>query len=377
MQPMLWSLCAQLGTIGLSPMAQLTTDQAMQVAIAHHHAGQLAEAEVIYREILKQEPTRPDALHMLGALACQAGHPAAAIDLISRSIELEPGRAEAHNNLGVALNALGRNHEALVACGRAIALQPDYARAHYTQGNIFWQLGRLDLAVAALARATELDPKLAEAHNNRAGALKDQGRIDEALVALERALEVKPDFAWAASHRLFLLHYHPDFDAAAILEQSRGWARMFSEPLAALIRPHDNDRSPARRLRIGFLSTSFHESVQGQLIQPLFRHHDGRQYEFIGYSDTRKPDSVTGKLKALVDRWHETSHRSDPDLAAQIRADRIDILVDLTLHTARSRLLLFARKPAPIQVTALEMNTTTGVGRDGLSPDRSLSRSTR
>jgi predicted O-linked N-acetylglucosamine transferase (SPINDLY family) len=157
------------------------------------------------------------------------------------------------------------------------------------------------------------------------------------------------------------MHYHPGYDARAILEQHRSWARQFADPLAAAVRAHDNDRSPGRRLKVGFVSASFCDCAQGQLIQPLFREHDRNEYEFIAYSDSRKADGVTASIRATLDGWRDTARLADAELAELIRADRIDILVDLTLHTANSRLLVFARKPAPVQVTMLEMITTTGL----------------
>ena len=157
------------------------------------------------------------------------------------------------------------------------------------------------------------------------------------------------------------MNYHPGYDAPAILAEHRRWARQFAEPLAAEIRPHTNDRSPGRRLSVGFVSPDLHDHPVGRLLLPLFAHHERRQAELVGYSDVRVADGVTGQLKALADRWHETTGLSDPHLADRIRSDRIDILVDLALHTANNRMLVFARKPAPVQVTMIGMPATTGL----------------
>ena len=157
------------------------------------------------------------------------------------------------------------------------------------------------------------------------------------------------------------MHYHPDYDAQALLAEHRDWARRYAEPLAAEIRPHDNDRAPARKLRVGFVSPDFRDHPVGQLLLPLFSHHDRRQTEIVCYCDVRAADAVTTKLKALADGWHDVVGLSDPQVADRIRGDRIDILVDLALHTADNRLLVFARKPAPVQVTMLGMPSTTGL----------------
>ena len=128
-----------------------------------------------------------------------------------------------------------------------------------------------EAAIAALGRAIELRPDLAEAHANLGQALKDVGRLDEALVALRRAVAMRPDLARAASSLVYALHFHPDYDAQAILAEHQAWARAHARPLAAEIRPHENDRTPERRLRVGFLSPDFRDHAVGRALCPPVR----------------------------------------------------------------------------------------------------------
>jgi predicted O-linked N-acetylglucosamine transferase (SPINDLY family) len=478
-------------------MTRITIDQAMQIAIGHHQAGRLAEAEPIYRQVLGQVPDHPDALHLLGAVACQTGHLAAAIELIGRAIainsdvaeyhgtlgeayrrsgqqsaaiagfrralELKPDLALAHGNLGIALQAEGRldeaiaalcrsveiepndavvesnlglalleagrieeavaAHERAVALGpansaslrnlgvalhsagrsgaaiaayqRALVLAPDDANTCNNLGMTLLETGRIDEAIAALSRAVALSPSLAQSQNNLGNALRDSGRLDEARSALERAIALKPGLADAynnlgnvlkdqgrihealdafrkaaalspqdaktASNLLFSLHADPDIDAQALLAEHRRWALRFAAPLAAQIQPHPNDRTPDRRLRIGYVSPDFRAHAVGHLLLALLAHHDHDRFEIVAYAEVRTHDSVTRQLQALTDRWRDTTGLGDPQLADQIRTDRIDILVDLALHTAGNRMLVFARKPAPVQVTMLGLPTTTGL----------------
>jgi predicted O-linked N-acetylglucosamine transferase (SPINDLY family) len=441
----------------------MTVEQALRTALAHHQAGRLAEAEAIYRQVLARFPDHPDALHLLGVLATQAGRPEMSIELIgravtvsptvaeyhlslgeayrrsgrwdaaiaslSRSIELRPDDAEAQNALGVTLALAHRPGDAVAVYQRAIALRPDHAWAHTNLGNAWSAQGRLDEAVDAHQRALALDPDLAEGHSNlgavlyeigrvdeaiasyhraialrpdhpqaytnlgcalwhqgrldeasaalgRAIALrsdepetyntvgnvfKDQGRPEEALAQFRKALELEPGFLTAASNYLYALHFHPEYDAQALLTAHRHWAGQHAEPLAAQIRPHPNDPAPDRRLRVGFLSPDFRDHPVGQSLLPLFSHHDRRQSEVVCYSDVRVPDRITGQIKALVDHWRNIVGLDDSQVADRIRTDGIDILVDLSLHTANNRLLVFARKPAPVQVTMLGMPGTTGL----------------
>jgi protein O-GlcNAc transferase len=248
-------------------MTRDTIEEAMEIAIGHHQSGRLAEAEGLYRQVLAQRPDHADALNLLGVLVCQAGQPEVGIDLIGRAITNNPAVAEYHSNLGAAYGTAGRG----------------------------------DGAIASFRRAVELRPDWAEAYTNLGSALGTKGRLDEALACFRKAVALKPDLSPAASNLLFTLHYHPDYDAQAILAEHRHWARQFAEPLAAQIRPHDNDRTPDRRLRIGFLSPDFSGHPVGLLLLPLFSHHDRRQFEFVCYSDVKAADAVTEQLKALAD----------------------------------------------------------------------------
>ncbi len=278
------------------------------------------------------------------------------------TVRLRPDDPGVHSNLGVALHRAGLRDEAGAAFFRAIELQPGHAEAHTNLGNLGNDLGRPDLAIAALGRAIELQSGRAEPYNNLGNAFKEQGRLDEALAAYRRAVAVQPGFSMAASSFLTTLQYHPDYDAHAILAEHRQWAGQFAAPLAAEIRPHRNDRNPERRLRVGFLSPDFRSHAGRELaLLALFANCDRRQTEIYAYADVRAADRVTTQLESLADRWHNTVGLSDPQLAGLIRDEQIDILVDLALHTADNRMLVFARKPAPVEATMLGLPATTGL----------------
>jgi predicted O-linked N-acetylglucosamine transferase (SPINDLY family) len=410
-------------------MPSMTIENAIQIALGHHQAGRLAEAEAIYRQVLALDPEHADALHLLGTLACQAGRWDLAIELIGRAIAIDPLVARYHHNLGEAyrrsgqcdraiasfryalglrpddaetvnslgvalyetgrmdeainahrwvlerqgdhawahvnlanaLSTQGRLDEASAACRRAIALKPDFAEAYNSLGAILHARHQDEEAADAYCRAIELAPGYGEAHNNLGNVFKDQGRIARALDSYRRAVASRPGFSQAESNLLLSLHYHPDHDGQSILEEHRRWARQYAGPLAAQILPHPNDRSPDRRLRIGYVSPDLRAHAVGRLLLPLLVCHDRKEVEIVCYSDARVPDALTAELKAQAGEWRDTAGLSDPLLARRVRDDRIDILVDLAQHTAGNRLLVFARKPAPVQVTMLGLPSTTGL----------------
>jgi predicted O-linked N-acetylglucosamine transferase (SPINDLY family) len=329
--------------------------------VALQQANRTELAIAAYRRALDLNPDYVVALRNLGVALHRAGRGDEAIAACRRAIALKGDDAVAYSNLGMALQETGAYDQAIAALERAIALDPASVESYNHLGNVLRKQGRLDEAAAAYRRALALVPDYPYACNNLGGVFKEQGRLDQGLAYLRRAVALKPDFAEAASNCLFDLHFHPDHDAPAILTEHRDWARRYAEPLAARILPHANDPAPERRLRVGFVSPDFRGHPVGQLLLPLFAHHDREQAAFVAYSDVREPDRLTEQLKAHADEWHGTIALGDEDLAGRIRADRIDILVDLSLHTANNRLLVFARKPAPVQVTMLGLPSTTGL----------------
>ena len=148
------------------------------------------------------------------------------------------------------------------------------------------------------------------------------------------------------SNLIGTLHFHPDYDAAAILQEARRWGRQRAEA-HRYIQTHANDRDPERRLRIGYVSPDFCDHVVGRNMLPLLRRHDRKSFEIFCYANVLRPDSLTAELRSGRDAWRDILAMPDDQVAAMIREDRIDILVNLALHMAGNRLLGFARKPRP------------------------------
>jgi len=342
-------------------MPQQTIDQAFALALEHHRAGRLADAEVAYRAILAREPQHADSLNLLGVIAMQAGDLASAVALVQRAVALRPDAAVCRNNLGQVLERHGRDDEAAGCYETAIELDPSYAEAHNNLGVLRARRDRLTDADAHYLKAIELDPDYAEPHTNRGNLLKDCGELDAAIGCYRRAIELRPDLSQLHSNLLLTLHYHPDYSPADLLREHLKWAERHVTPLAAARRAHDNGREPDRRLRVGYVSPDFREHPVARFVLPLFREHDRRQVEVFAYSDATRPDGVTNLVRNHVDRWRDVAQLGDQQLADAVRADGIDILVDLTAHTGHNRLLVFARKPAPVQLTYLAYCSTTGV----------------
>ncbi len=304
-----------------------TVSEALANAVAHQQAGKLQQAEQICRQVLAVVPRNAPAWHLLGVMAYQVGNYVAAVERIWRSVELAPEVAGAHSNLGLALHGLRK----------------------------------LDEALASFRRALELKQCSAEAHNNLGNVLKDLGRAGEAIGCYRRSLEIEPGNARTHSNLLTTLYLCPGCTAAEIVEEHRRWDAIHARPLRELIQPHGNERSAERRLRIGYLSPDFREHCQAFFTVPLFAAHDREQFEIYCYADVGRPDGITNRLREGADLWRDVAALNDEQVAEVIRADGVDILVDLTMHMEQSRPLVFARKPAPVQVCWLAYPGTTGM----------------
>jgi protein O-GlcNAc transferase len=372
-----------------------TIPEALALATQHHQAGRLRDAELIYRQILAVDPNHSDAWHLLGVIACQCGNPRAGIDYIELALkqkpnwalarynlgnawrvlgkldeaatcyrhvlQLKPDLAEVHNNLGSVRKHQGKLDEALMCFRRALQLKPDFAEAHNNLGVFFQEAGKLDEAAECYRRALQLKPDSVDVHNNLGSVLREQGKMDEALMCYQRALQLKPDFAWMHSNVLMMHQYRPGVTLSELAEAHAAYARQHAEPLRTTWKPHANERDPLRRLRLGFLSPDFGRHPVGFFLIQAVENLDRSQCQTVCYCDLIVRDDLAQRFQAAATDWRDTGGWSDNRLAEQIQTDRIDILFDLTGHTARNRLLVFARRPAPVQITWIGYEGTTGL----------------
>ena len=323
--------------------------------------GKLPEAVASYQRALQLKPDYAEAYVNLGNAFLEQGQLLEAADYYRRALSCKPDYAQASNNLGNALLEQGNLPEAEARLLEAVRLEPVNAAASYNLGIVLWRQGRLEEAADCYLEALRLKPEYPEAHLNLGNVRKDQGRLDDAIDSYRAAVGQDPTAAHMHSNLILCLHYHPGYDAAAFYDESRRWNQRHAEPLKVLIRPHTNRPEPERRLRIGYVSPDFREHVDSFFTIPLLSNHDHRQFEIFCYANVKRPDSVTQRLRGFADVWRSTVGLSDQQIADMIRADQIDILVDLELHAANNKLLVFARKPAPVQVAWLGYPGTTGL----------------
>lgn len=358
--------------------------------------GRLDEAENSYRRALALNPAYATAHSNLGDTLRALDRLSEAESALRRAIECKPELAEAYYNLGnvlsdqdrdteaeaawrgalsckpdfpevlvvlaVALKEQGRISEAEESLRRAVEYRPGFAEAQYNLGNIFRDHGRLDDAEARFRCALDLSPDLAVAWVNLGVTLTEMGRYSEAEVVCRRAMALKPDDAVAHSNLFFCLTHNEKIDAAALFAEHCRFGEHFEAPLRTAWTPHSNRQDPERCLQIGFVSADLRNHAVANFIEPVLA--GLAKYPLLSvhaYSTHKDEDHVTHRLREHVAHWHPVSGVTDSALAERIREDGIDILIDLSGHTAHHRLLTFARKPAPIQASWMGYPGTTGL----------------
>ncbi len=327
-----------------------------------HGLGRFVEAEACFQEAIRLMPNLAEAYGNLGAVLADEGRISEAEARYREAIRLKPDYAEAHNNLGNILTDQGRLAEAEASCREAIRLKPDLAEAHNNLGNTLRnQPGRIAEAEASCRKAVWLNPDLAVAHNNLGKTLKDQGRLPEAEASYREAIRLNPDYAEAHSNLLLAMLYSSHKPEQIWLEH-QAFASKFEAPLKTSWPRHSNLPDPNRRLKIGYVSGDFRDNHPvAFFIEPILAKRDKQSFEIFAYHNHAIHDLGTKRIAASVDNWFDCAGIDDVTLARRIQDDGIDILVDLSGHTNHNRMLVFARKPAPLQVTWIGYPGTTGL----------------
>jgi predicted O-linked N-acetylglucosamine transferase (SPINDLY family) len=370
-------------------------EAAVETAAVALSEGRLEQAEALCNKIIELSPDSAPAYYLLSQIASAAEAYEDALELLHRAIELDPsnsayrldsgrvnlelnrtdaalndadkavrhanGNAQTHYDAGVLYSRAGDEDRAERAFARAVELRPNFPKAFNLRGHALRKARDFDGAIDAFSRALALEPNFTEARNNLGCLLQDVGRLDAGIATFEQGILRDPDCAALQSNRLYALHFDPRTTPQSMRDAHADWERSVIQPKVPRFTDHANDRSPDRRLRIGYVSPDFRGHCQSMFVLPLLRHHNRDQLEVFCYSDVRNEDQATALMRDCVHGWREVLGQSDEQVAERIREDRVDVLIDLTLHMARNRLTMFARKPAPVQVSYLGYPGTTGL----------------
>ncbi len=330
-----------------------------ELAVEHLEAGRLDEAEACCRKVLAIDPGHAKALANLGVILQSKGALGEAERRYREAIAADGQLAQARFNLGALQVQLGERQGGVEHLRRALELDPSRAQWHSALGSALSGIERPLDAKASFEAALRLAPHDAGTHEELGGCLLGLGQAEAAVGEFRRAAELDPH-GTAPSNMLFALNYVAGADPEAVYQEHLSWAKRQAAGLAALA--HRNAPGSERKLRIGYVSPDFRNHPVAYFLEPVLACRDRSQFEVLCYSDVLPEDEHTKRLRALADGWRETASSGNEELARQIRDDEVDILVDLAGHTAGGkRMLLFARKPAPVQASWLGYLNTTGL----------------
>jgi predicted O-linked N-acetylglucosamine transferase (SPINDLY family) len=379
---------------GQSSAEVFSKESVLQQAMDLHKAGRSSDAEDLYRKFLSEKPDHPYALYYCAMLLNERGRAKKAIKMIKRAlvnkpdfpkalyylggIHVEHGKLDdavscfrqvtslmpdfffAHYDLGVVLGEQGELDEAIASYNQALKVKPDNYMALYNLGCALRDQGRLEESISIYRKALKVKPDAFESLYDQGSALQVQGSLDEAISIYRKALKVKPEDIKAHNSFIFTLYYMSDITQEEIYHESLLWSERFAQ-----IKPgkHENDLRSDRRLRVGYVSPDFRMHSVFYFIEPVIKAHDREKVEVFCYANVeiQDQDQATRHLQALAEHWISIIGKSDEEIVTRIKKDKIDILVDLAGFTNNNSLTVFARKPAPIQVTWLGCPNTTGL----------------
>ncbi len=357
-----------------------------------HLAGR-AEAAKRCFEFAMQGASSAGDWSWIGRISLSLGLAEDALESFRKSSEQPGVTARECLALGCLLASMNREEEAEPVLRRVIGLSPSIWEAYFTLANCLYHRGRfrealrtaqplvrfadepkllLNLstyhekcgeiveAIECLQRVLEKEPESAAAHLNLGNCFVYLGMLDAAMASYGKGLSIVPDSHPLFGNLLHMLTYVPDLDQGLVFAKHREFAKRFEAPLLPH-QPHSNTRDPERRLRIAYVSPDLRGHSVSYFVEPMLQHHDRSKFEVVGVPSYTWRDDVTERLRSHCDEWIDGGSMSDAELAETLRAARIDIVVDLICHSNGSRVLMLARKPAPIQVTMIGMQQTTGL----------------
>src|SRR5882724_1653581 len=320
------------------------------------------EALASYDRALAINPAFAEALNGRGGALTRLRDYDGALACFERALSVRPDYAEALANRAVVWLELFKPDAALADFDRALALAPGYAEAWAGRANALLQAKRVSDALKSCQNALAIDPYSYRAHSLNGQCRARLGQVDEAIASFDRALAIKPDFEDAISNKLFALDFAPLADFESHRDARRAWREQIGSRIAARqSEGHANTRDPHRRLVLGYVSADFRAHSASSAFRQGLQQHDKASFETVCYSCSTIRDQVTEEFRGIADRWRDAAQWSDDRLAAQIRQDAVDILIDLSGHTNGHRLGVFARKPAPIQVHGWGHGTPPGL----------------
>lgn len=350
--------------VNLRHAASLVQDDSSiwdNLGIVLHKTGDHISARAAFSSAIALAPTAAGIWSNAAGNEMDAGHFAESLRFAEKAVALAPEHAAVWLQLGNALIELKRLSEAERALRQALRIQPRNSEALLSLSYGLAAQNRLSEARDAATAALQIAPASSRIHVSLGSIHNSLGDLSTAIIHYRRARELDPSNLGSWSSELYCLSHDAELEPEAVFLAHKAFGEHAEARFRGQLVPHANDRDPARRLRVGVLSGDFRDHPVARFLEPVWRELDPSRIQLIAYDTHPAADAMAQRLRSLVHAWVDVSRLSDASLAARIRSDGIDILVDHSGHTARNRLGVFARKPAPVQVMWVGYPGTSGL----------------
>uniref|UniRef100_A0A1D1XCI1 Probable UDP-N-acetylglucosamine--peptide N-acetylglucosaminyltransferase SPINDLY n=2 Tax=Anthurium amnicola TaxID=1678845 RepID=A0A1D1XCI1_9ARAE len=341
-------------------MAIALTDLGTKVKLE----GDINQGVSYYKKALYYNWHYADAMYNLGVAYGEMLKFDMAIVFYELALHFNPHCAEACNNLGVIYKDRDNLDKAVECYQMALSIKPNFSQSLNNLGVVYTVQGKMDAAACMIEKAILANPTYAEAYNNLGVLYRDAGNITLAIEAYERCLQIDPDSRNAGQNRLLAMNYINEGGDDVLYEAHKEWGRRFMKLYPQYTR-WDNPKDIERPLIIGYVSPDYFTHSVSYFIEAPLVYHDYANYKVVVYSAVVKADAKTLKFRDKVLKkggiWRDIYGIDERKVAEMVREDRIDILVELTGHTANNKLGMMASRPAPIQATWIGYPNTTGL----------------
>lgn len=339
----------------------MTVQELLKAGEELEAAGHLFRAHAVYEKALHKDPSAWIAHLRIGNLYHQLGHPEDAITHYEKAASVSPHSPEVWHNLGNTYQDLHQPDKAEEMYGRALTEAPDFVPSLCELGTLLYKNGAVQEGIAHLEKALSLKPSDPDSLVALGQIRARQGFVDDSIPLLRQALEIKPDDWPSYSSLLFFLFFSSRLSPAEVFQDYKNWNERFARKLAPKNISWPQSKDPNRRIRLGFVSPDFKEHPVTNYLESFIAKHDPALFDVFCYSSVGNEDDTTSRFKLQRVTWVDCKSLSDADLHQRIMKDQIDILVDLSGHMAGHRLLTFARRSAPIQITQIGYPASTGL----------------
>tara|TARA_B100000029_G_scaffold473521_1_gene514993 strand:+ start:1019 stop:2983 length:1965 start_codon:yes stop_codon:yes gene_type:complete len=327
------------------------------LGVCLYKKGEIREAIYNYHKAIKIKPNHSDSHNNLGIAFKEIGEYENSINSFKKAIEVDENHADAHNNLGTIYKQIKEYKQSIYHYEKAISIKPNSPATYSNLGNLYKAMGKYEKAISLHKKAMQVDEGYADAYYNLGTLFEKLNNFIDATKNYEKAIEIQPDHAGANSNLLFNLCWSENNTNYLKIAEN------YSNAIKILNKKNliPTNKSVEKKLNIGFVSGDFRNHSVSFFLMDTLKYLKNKNLQLIAYSNNIFEDNITKLIKRYFNKWNLVVHKTDKELVDLIGKDNIDVLVDLSGHTAYNRLSIFKNRCAPTQISWCGWLASTGI----------------